>query len=92
MNKSIFARLGGDAFLRITEPCSAEISYGVAVNTESEYGVVTSYQTVANIDYEGIAKPKINDPLTVGPKNFVLDKLLKEDGYSSQWVVVPQVV
>ena len=92
MNKSIFARLGGDAFLRITEPCRAEISYGVAVNTESDYGVVTAYRTVANISYQGLNKPKINDPLTVGPKSFVLDKLLREDGYSSQWVVVPQAV
>lgn len=89
LNKSIFARLGEGAFLRGTENCSAEVSYGVAVNTESDYGVVTAYRTVANINYQGLNKPRVGDALTSGTQTFTLDSLVKEDGYSSQWVVLP---
>jgi hypothetical protein len=88
LNKSIFARLGGGAFLRGAEPCSVEISYGVAVNTGNEYGAITASRTVVTVDHTGIVPPKLGDSVILDGKSFTLDSLLKDDGYSSQWVVI----
>ncbi|MFZ6767767.1 head-tail joining protein [Undibacterium sp. Di26W] len=88
MTKSIFAQLGGDAFLRGTEPCSIEISHGVEVVTPGEYSDIVAHRTVANISYEDLPKPQKNDVISVGGTEYHLDALLKDDGYSARWVVL----
>lgn len=88
MTKSIFTRLGGGAFLRQTEACSADVHHGVAVSVAGEYGDLTSFRTVVNIDYGALPKPKSGDKLTIGATNYTLDALLKDDGYSARWIVL----
>jgi hypothetical protein len=88
MTKSIFARLGGGAFLRLTEPCTADVHHGVAVSTAGEYGDLTSYRTVVNIDYDVLPKPRTGDKLVIDGVTYTLDALVKDDGYSARWIVV----
>ena len=88
MTKSIFARLGGDVFLRASEVCQADVHHGVAVSVAGEYGDLTSYRTVVNIDYGILNKPMSGDTLTIGVKTYTLDSLIKDDGYSARWIVV----
>jgi len=87
MTKSIFTRLGADAFLRLTEPCTAEVHFGVAVAVSGEYGELTSSRTVIGINYGSLPKPRTGDKLIFNGITYVLDSLLKEDGYSSRWIV-----
>lgn len=88
MNKSIFARLGGGAFLRGTEVCKADVHHGVAIASAGDYGEVTSYKTVVNIDYGVLPKPKTDDTIIIDAKTYTLDSLIKDDGYSARWIVV----
>lgn len=87
MNKSIFARLGKDAFLRGL-PCKIEISFGVEVVTGGDYSNVVSHRAVANIFYLGMAKPKMSDTIVVDGKSYKLDVLLKDDESSARWAVI----
>jgi hypothetical protein len=88
MTKSIFARLGGGAFLRGAEACSADVHHGVAIASTGEFGEVTSFKTVVNIDYGVLPKPKTDDTLLLNGTTYTLDSLLKDDGYSARWIVV----
>jgi hypothetical protein len=87
MTKSIFTRLGGGAFLRVDEACDADVHFGVAVSVAGEYGDLTAYRTVANIRIVDIPKPCTGDKITVSGRVYTLDALLKDDGYSTRWIV-----
>lgn len=87
MNDSIFARLGSDSLLRGTEPCIADVSHGVEVIIPGDAGDIVAHKSVVNISYTG-TPPKRADVVTISGKDYRLDLLLKDDGYSAKWVVV----
>lgn len=99
MNKSIFARLGKDAFLR-GSPCMATVSHGVEVVLAGDVSDVVAHKTVVDVYYVGLSKPVAGDTVNiggtippggttpVGGKNYKLDALLKDDTLSARWVVL----
>lgn len=86
MNKSIFARLGKDAFLR-GSPCQADVTHGVEVMLAGESGDIVAHKTVVDIYYQGLSKPVSGETVQIGAKSYTLDVLLKDDSYSARWVV-----
>lgn len=78
MTGSLLARLGGEAFLRGSEPCRVSIQHGVAV--VGEYGEVSAYRSLATIDRS--LNPAAGDALTAEGKSWVLDVKDSDDGYT----------
>lgn len=50
-------------------------------------GDIVAHKSVVNISYTG-TPPKRADVVIVSGKDYRLDLLLKDDGYSAKWVVV----
>lgn len=86
MHETLFAALGKEGFLRTTEPCQVELREGEQLVGDD--GTVVGYNTTADIWYKSLAeKPRVGDALTVGTKNYELDFIVHDDGYSAKWVV-----
>lgn len=85
MHERLAARLGSEAFLRVTEPCQVDVTHGVAIT--GEYNQVTGYRSVVEILTPGM-NAALGDPVTVGTTTYVLDALVKDDGYTSRWIVL----
>lgn len=86
-------RLGREALLRGTTPCSVNVEKGIAVT--GEYGEVTGHRTLLYI--QSHLQPRSGDSLTLGEtvngvfvpgEAFVLDSLESDDGYASRFFVV----
>ena len=84
---SILARLGQDAFLRGTEPCRAQIQYGVeiidAMNEVATEQIVVTLMKSLNA--------KRGDSLVVGSKSFVIDSPAFQDNGTTVKHVVREV-
>jgi hypothetical protein len=84
MSDRLLARLGGEAVLRGSVPCNANVEHGVAVT--GEYGEVTSYRTLVHI--QSALNPRSGDTLVVSGTNYTLDTKESDDGYTTRFFVL----
>lgn len=86
LTERILAHVGEDAILRgevVDPPRKINVEHGVELT--GVYGEVTAYRSLATI--EKAWNPQPGDPLTVDGKDYILDVLLKDNGYSAQFVL-----
>jgi len=95
MHDRLFARLGEQAVLRNTAPCSVNIEYGVQVNYEIGDDKFVQSEYAATVDVANIEKkysPTVGDALTVGPKTYVIDAIAADNGYMLRCILRPGIV
>lgn len=83
MTKSVLSLLGQDAFLRTTEPCKVNIEKSVRVTIDD----VVYERDVATIDND--LSPAKGDRLSHPFGEFVLDRKLENNGYSTRFILLP---
>lgn len=81
----LFAHYGEEAVLRGAEPVLAVEVRNVELL--GEYGQVEQLVTTVTLMASAGAKP--GDPLTVGNSAWVIDKPLRGDGYTTEFIVRP---
>lgn len=81
----LFAHYGEEAVLRGAEPVVAVESHDVEIL--GEYGQVE--QIVTTVTLMTAAGAKAGDPITVGSSAWVLDKPLRGDGHTTEFIVRP---
>lgn len=85
MAERIQARLGVTATLAGGATTDVVVEHGVEVS--GDYGEVTAYRDVVSI--RKTAACKVGDRVTIGGTAYVLDGILKSDGYFVQFVLRP---
>lgn len=83
MHQRLFARLGEQAVLRGSDACTVVLSHGVAITGEE--GELIGYRDIAEVLISD--KPKVGDTLTIDGTQYVIDSVLKHNGYSSRCIL-----
>lgn len=83
MTKSVLTLLGQDAFLRTTVACKVNVEKGVQVTVDE----MVYERDVATID--NAHNPAIGDRLSHPFGEFVLDRKLQNNGYSTRFILRP---
>lgn len=83
MTQSVLSLLGQDAFLRTTVACKVNVEKGVQVTIDD----MVYERDVATID--NTHNPTIGDRLSHPFGEFVLDRKLQNNGYSTRFILRP---
>ena len=84
MTKSVLTLLGQGAFLRGTVPCTVNVEKSVQVSIDD----VIYERDVATID--NTVNPAVNDTLSHPFGEYVLDRKLQNNGYSTRFILRPR--
>lgn len=82
MHRRLFARLGREALLR-GQATTVILEHGVAVT--GELGQVTGFRSFATFPSGDL--PRGGDALAVDGKNYVIDGIESDDGYTTHCVL-----